>query len=505
MYYQFFELAMPRPIGLLLNWNTHAGFLAMIILPWMLRYALTPVVKALPLGLLGSAILLFSFALGLTQSRGAFLIVLVAIFCVAIYTWRQRLCLSYKRCLVLLGGLFMGYLYSGLFVSTSLFQRLATVADIQNFSSTASGRHLLWRPAWQMYLDQPFTGWGLDAYSSLFAQYKAPLTDEIGSYAHNDFLQILMELGPIGLLLFLSFVIFIIQKFYYLLQKQTGVLSYQHTEALVLIVSCIGMLAHTFFTFHLYHASMLILLSYYLGRAAKNVQITQGYLADNHRVLLSRRWLGLYRVFSVLIILVVAIYAYASYQIIKAEKTTSLLDKADYYHRAGIFITALDKADAVGAHYYMLLLKQKKNPTERKKIATHALGIVNSAIEKMPLFKWNYISKGKILMALQKTSEARKQYAHVLKLDPYLLQYRYEYAMLLSANGQHQHALKILWAAWGLLYHLSYQDGISYLYYQRKMVFNYGNKESIPLIEQQIKQLLQHKRYRANGHYVFKK
>lgn len=505
-YYQFFSLGMTRPIGLLLNWNTHAGFLAMILLPWVLRYTLTFQTNTLQLLLLCIISLLFSFALGLTQSRGALLIIIVATSCIAVFSWRQRISVSYKNYLFLFGAIILGYLYSGLFVNETIFQRIASITETQTYTATSSGRHLLWDSAWQMYLDNPLTGWGLDAYSLLFAQYKDPLTNEIGHYAHNDYLQLLLELGPIGLLTFLIFIFFILRKFYQLLQKDHATLSAEKTDAVILLATCLGMLTHTFFTFHLYHESMLVLFAYYLGCASKNAHTAQGVWVKNYAIQITRGQIWQYRVFGLLMFLFAIAYGTASYYIVLAEKAPSLPEKIRLYEKASLLITALDKDEAINAHYLTQQLRKEKSLEQRTKIANKALIAVNVAIEKLPLFKWNYINKASILQAIQSDyTDVGEQYFKTLTIDPYLIDYRYEYAKLLAQNGQHKQALDILWAGWGLLYTLPYQKGIAYLYFQLQMIYQYGNTKQIATIQRQIEKLKQLKKYHAKGQYVFEK
>lgn len=44
-------------------------------------------------------------------------------------------------------------------------------------------------------------------------------------------------------------------------------------EAFALLTTCVGILVHTFFTFHLYQLTIQIIWGYYLGRAARNMTL----------------------------------------------------------------------------------------------------------------------------------------------------------------------------------------------------------------------------------------
>lgn len=351
---------------------------------------------------------------------------------------------------------------------------------------------------------------GIEAYRALFAQYKAPLTNEFGFYAHNDYLQFLLELGPIGLLLFLSFVFFIVQKLYYVLQKKERVLSTNKTEALVLLIPCIGMLIHTFFTFHLYQLSMQIIFGYYLGQAAMRVQREQGYWQENIGSKYNEKPTWIYNGFGFVIILVLIIFGFSTYHINKAEKVKGYPEKLEHYLKASLFFTALDKYEAVSAYHFSSMLKampvNEEGVEQREQVEAYALLAVNIAIEKMPLEKWNYINKAEILQSTQNNySEVNKLYIKALEIDPYLLEERYHYARFLDKIGQNKQALEVLRAGWGLLYKGFYRKGIEYLQFQQNMNTKYGKPENNKVIELQIQRIKNLMRNKVSGKYTFYK
>ena len=341
--YQFFVLEMKRPIGLLLNWNTHAAILGMLILPWVLRFALTRGMSNAQIYLLSSASFFSAFAMGLTQSRGAVLILASGFVLLFILIRRQKL--AYKPGLFLLVSIILGYFLSSYFVSESLLQRISTIAEVQTYREASVGRHLLWPAAWHMYLDRPFLGWGLESFAALFTQYKFPLHAEYGYYAHNDYLQFLLELGPIGLLLFLSFVFFIVKKLFLVLAIKEGQLETNKIAAFALLATCLGMLVHTFFTFHLYQLSIQVILGYYLGGAAKYIHLAHKDKTESIALGEGIHFKRFYRLAWIVMLITVIITGVASYHINKAEKITDYQLKMDHYLTAGLFFPVLEKHD----------------------------------------------------------------------------------------------------------------------------------------------------------------
>ena len=92
--------------------------------------------------------------------------------------------------------------------------------------SNTSVRLLFWATGWEMFRSHPFLGVGANNYEVAFPQARAqfadtnknsPLTELneqlLTQYAHNEYVQILAELGAIGFLLFLLFCVALIVTF----------------------------------------------------------------------------------------------------------------------------------------------------------------------------------------------------------------------------------------------------------------------------------------------------
>ena len=178
--YQKIFLEIPRPYGLLNNWNTHAAILAIIILPWILRYAVKQTITQFQFITISCFSFLFAYAMGLTLSRGALIVVLTTFFGFSYFIWRQKI--FNKRSLVLIAALLSGYLLSSLSFEDSIISRITEITEVKSVVSLGSGRHLLWLPAWEMFLDRPFFGWGLGNFRFLYMQYKPPLSPEAGKF-----------------------------------------------------------------------------------------------------------------------------------------------------------------------------------------------------------------------------------------------------------------------------------------------------------------------------------
>ncbi|NYT47417.1 MAG: O-antigen ligase family protein, partial [Candidatus Methanofishera endochildressiae] len=384
-FYQGFILNTGRPSGMLGNWNTHAALLAMILLPGIITYTLQSSASKLQLGFWSIMCLLFAFAMGLTLSRGAILIFATAVACIIILGWRQKLSIKYG--LIFLSAFNDGDTCLMVYSSVTLSCNAWAATEASSLVALGSGRHLLWLPAWEMYLDRPYLGWGLGTFHLLHAQYKPPLSTEAGFFAHNDYLQILLELGPLGLIIFLCFIFIICRRLVNLTLKYTPDFSAYKIEAFALLATCVGILVHTFFTFHLYQLTIQIIWGYYLGRAARNITVSADAAVEPVPQKLAGKAIWFYRGFCTVVIILVVTFGLSFYFTYKAANTKDQQQALEYHRISGIFFPMVERYEVFSAQDLYLELQQlnpDKDKLERQKIANLALNRIAVAIQKMP-------------------------------------------------------------------------------------------------------------------------
>lgn len=212
-------------------------------------------------------IALGSFALFATMSRGATAVALVA--GVAVLACAKRAGASIRRSgLAVVGIAAASYVTVKLFQSEPGFRTLALDAD-----PSTRGRVLMWKSAWQAYLDHPLMGTGLGTYRLQYLHYRLP--EEVGTtgdLAHNDYLQILMEGGPILLGLLLAWGGFCLWLTYRLWIKagDPALASSQRlkmAEAFALAISVLGLFAHALVNFIFYVLPLSMLAGLYVAQA----------------------------------------------------------------------------------------------------------------------------------------------------------------------------------------------------------------------------------------------
>ncbi len=144
--------------------------------------------------LLGAALSVSLPAFVMAQSRGAFLAFLVALLFLG-------LCRSWKLAVLLPLVVVLGVII----LPNPIKQRALAVSDQDPYAYT---RFEIWKSSLDRIADHPF-GTGLGTYKYLSFKYRFPIEGEIVRYekraesAHNEYLQMAVELGVGGLALFL--------------------------------------------------------------------------------------------------------------------------------------------------------------------------------------------------------------------------------------------------------------------------------------------------------------
>jgi O-antigen ligase/lipopolysaccharide biosynthesis regulator YciM len=128
-------------------------------------------------------------------------------------------------------------------------------------------RILVWRNSVRMVRDHPLIGTGLNNWKLLQAQYGIGGTPFINSglihfeHPHNDYLLVLAEQGPVGLMLYIAFFIFLLVSIYRTIRR-----SAEKDKKIVLAWMAFGILSFMLMSFFGYPRSryyvMLVLMMY---------------------------------------------------------------------------------------------------------------------------------------------------------------------------------------------------------------------------------------------------
>ena len=203
---QLYWLRTPRLGGWIygpyVNHNHYAGLMEML-LPIPLVFCLTREARGHKKVAAGMASALMAGTIFLSGSRGGMLAFVIQMGLLsAVVFWRQK---NRKASLALAAFLVFGFGLILLLGGGELAKRLATI-HAETHTELAGGTRLnIDRDALKMFAAKPVTGWGLGVFPTVYPKFRSFPTNFFINQAHNDYLQLLVEMGGLGFAILLWF------------------------------------------------------------------------------------------------------------------------------------------------------------------------------------------------------------------------------------------------------------------------------------------------------------
>jgi O-antigen ligase len=232
--------------GPYVNHNHYAGLMEML-LPIPLVLCLTRLAHFKERVAAASAAAIMAGTIFLSGSRGGMLALFGELMLLAIVLIKQRRDLRTALGL----GIFL-LIVVGLLTwlgGDQLLQRLATVQSAHSDLSGAM-RLQINRDGLRMFQSKPVLGWGLATFPVVYPQFRSFYTNFFVNQAHNDYLQLLVEMGVLGFGTMLWFLVVL----YRTALKKIGNWTSQVSGAMTLacILGCTGILIHSAVDFNLH-------------------------------------------------------------------------------------------------------------------------------------------------------------------------------------------------------------------------------------------------------------
>jgi O-antigen ligase len=176
--------------------NSFAGFL-LLLLPAAGALAFRARAAAAARVWWGWVTLVLSVGLFLTLSRGAWIGLALALMSWpllrATWAWRRRLGIAVAVLVAVMGVAFV--LHQTVPVARERLDRLAR-------DSGELSRPILWRAAWNLFLERPVVGTGAGSYGLQFEKYRPAGFIDAPQWTHNDYLNTASDYGVVGFALF---------------------------------------------------------------------------------------------------------------------------------------------------------------------------------------------------------------------------------------------------------------------------------------------------------------
>jgi len=248
----------PTPFGPFVNRNNFAGYINMVI-PLALGYSLIdmPMSKRIIYGFCAG---IMSSALFLSLSRGGILVyILVSLFIL--------ICSRYKTSLKNRRKFLSAWVFTllGLLIFLgdvrAVWQRLSGLFGKGAF--TFLGHGYSWLDTLRIWQDFPLFGTGLGTFGNISSMYKSTPECTLFIYAHNDYLQLLSEVGLLGFLVLSIFFILYFKSVLKMWVERHD--PYAICLSLGGIASIFAMLVYSFLDFNLHIPANALLFFIIMG------------------------------------------------------------------------------------------------------------------------------------------------------------------------------------------------------------------------------------------------
>jgi O-antigen ligase len=232
--------------GPYVNHNHYAGLMEVLV-PVPMVAGLTHLLhKKQKMLALGAAAIMAS-TIFLSGSRGGMIAFIVQMTILGVFLIKRKksrtLALALAGFLVALIGLTV---WLG---GSELGNRVISIRSEGSTEISGGTRMAIVRDSWKMWTARPLMGWGLGNFPEIYPQYRSFYTNLFVNQAHNDYVQLMVEMGAIGFALMLWF----LATTFYRASTKLGSWASNINGALTLsaMLGIIGILVHSLTDFNL--------------------------------------------------------------------------------------------------------------------------------------------------------------------------------------------------------------------------------------------------------------
>ncbi|HWW16436.1 MAG TPA: O-antigen ligase family protein [Candidatus Dormibacteraeota bacterium] len=231
--------------GPYVNHNHYAGLMEMLV-PIPLVLALTRLAPSRTRAVAGAVAAVMVGTIFLSGSRGGMLAILAELIILSALLVKQKRSLRTAIGVGVFLAIVVGLLtWVG---GAELSKRIATVGP-SHIEISGDVRAYINRDGFKMFLKKPVLGWGLGTFPVVYPQFRTFYTNFFVNEAHNDYLQLLVEMGLLGFATMIWFLVTLYTRALKKIGNWTGEISGAVTLACVLGFT--GILVHSVVDFNL--------------------------------------------------------------------------------------------------------------------------------------------------------------------------------------------------------------------------------------------------------------
>jgi len=239
--------------------NTFAALLNLFSLP-VIAYFIIPreMNKRLSM-LLGLALFVLFFAVFQSGSRGAMISLFIGLFFIATTNWQHMDKFYFVKVLIILTAAFIT---TNFHMNNYVVNRLA---DLSSVLDTENARWILWKSAWRMIVLAPIIGHGIGTFYIFAPSIQQADGAGLATVVHNDYLQIWLETGFIGLSFMLLIIVAIIRIYINVINNKKLDIK-DRLEITGIMAGLISVAMHSFVDFPFYIVSILMIVGFMCAR-----------------------------------------------------------------------------------------------------------------------------------------------------------------------------------------------------------------------------------------------
>jgi O-antigen ligase len=231
--------------GPYVNHNHYAGLMEMLV-PVPLVLALSKLAESKERMAAAATAAVMVGTIFLSGSRGGMVAILIELVVLTVILVRQKRNLQTAIVLGVFLLIVLGLLsWLG---GEQLMGRMASVSTAHR-DVTERMRLVIDRDGFRMFLSRPIFGWGLGTFPVVYPQFRSFYTNFFVNEAHNDYLQLLVEMGVLGFGVMLWFVFVLYRNAFKKIKNWTSDIS--GAVALACTLGLSGILVHSAVDFNL--------------------------------------------------------------------------------------------------------------------------------------------------------------------------------------------------------------------------------------------------------------
>lgn len=458
-----------------LNRNSLAALINLALIPtagyFLLNENERPL-KALNNKVLSIALIILFLATFIITSRGASLSLLTG-FIIFILLLRKHI--EKQQLFSLLTIVVISFLIAHLsqyFIQSAPIGFTERMVSLKDPSDAGNSRFIIWESLIPLFKDMPWYGFGLGSLWLFWPPHRSAADHSAGFFAHNDYMQIMLEAGYPGIILLVLLFLFILLSFVKTLKishTENNLTTLQRVELVSLFSALTTFAAHSFFTYNFYILPLLLISGLYLGRFNQLISINS---TTQITIPALKTYFKPFTYTISLLGIVIILCGYflsVSFSSYYNNEAKALMQKNKYQASNALFLKAQKLAPLMDNPFFSHadLLRRGANKLISVKKINQANSLLEYAHENLdvaeklnPLRPQTHHIRGLIYERSQ-PEKAKIEYKAALKLDPRFLFSRIRLAKLLHNENHLKQAIEVLY------------KGVNYSYPVDKVMLEY--------------------------------